>query len=57
MEVSKLHQLKKKNKKYKKILECIFYIEIKNPLKIVRKIDIKNVASVFLINKLLINKN
>ena len=43
MEVSKLHQLKKKN------LECILHIEMNNKFsyKIVRKIDVENV---FLIN-------
>ena len=47
MEVSKLHQLKKKIEE--KILECILYIKMNNkvPRNIVRKIDIKNVTRDF----------
>ena len=46
MKVSKLHQLKKIEKK---ILERILFIEMnkKVPHKIVRKIDIKNVTRFF----------
>ena len=55
----KTSTFKTKQKIEKKILECILYIEInkKVPHKIVRKIDIKNVKRVFLINKLIVNKN
>ena len=57
MQVSKLHQLKKKRKIEKKILQCILYIEMnkKVPHKIVRKIDIKNSTRIFFIKKLIIN--
>ena len=59
MEVSKLHWLKKKKQEIEKKIafHSLHGNEQKVPHKIVREINSMNVKRVYLINKLIINKN